>query len=339
MKAVDLRGKTGYDSTHMYEQLYSRIQQCSTIGVTSHFRPDGDAIGSTLALGLALQAMGKKVYMWNEDGVPARYAFLEGTEQILPLPEEVPADLEMLICVDTGDWKRLGDVSQRLFAEFPLIVNIDHHGTNTRYGHVQVIEPETAACAFVLFNILREWGVELTRPMADALYVGISTDTGSFQYGSTTPAVMHAAGELLAAGVDVADVNRRVYQEVPYTALLMQREVLNNMVVEADGQLAHYSMPGGRKAELGVGLEDTKDLVDVVRVLQGVRAALIFEDLEDGRIRVSLRSKDPAVNVAAIASRFGGGGHAMASGIRMRGTLEDCRAQVLAATRKELGYE
>ena len=323
----------------MYEQLYSRIQQCSTIGVTSHFRPDGDAIGSTLALGLALQAMGKKVYMWNEDGVPARYAFLEGTEQILPLPEEVPADLEMLICVDTGDWKRLGDVSQRLFAEFPLIVNIDHHGTNTRYGHVQVIEPETAACAFVLFNILREWGVALTRPMANALYVGISTDTGSFQYGSTTPAVMHAAGELLAAGVNVADVNRRVYQEVPYTALLMQREVLNNMVVEADGQLAHYSMPGGRKAELGVGLEDTKDLVDVVRVLQGVRAALIFEDLEDGRIRVSLRSKDPAVNVAAIASRFGGGGHAMASGIRMRGTLEDCRAQVLAATRKELGYE
>ena len=323
----------------MYEQLYSRIQQCSTIGVTSHFRPDGDAIGSTLALGLALQAMGKKVYMWNEDGVPARYAFLEGAEQILPLPEEVPADLEMLICVDTGDWKRLGDVSQRLFAEFPLIVNIDHHGTNTRYGHVQVIEPETAACAFVLFNILREWGVELTRPMADALYVGISTDTGSFQYGSTTPAVMHAAGELLAAGVNVAEVNRRVYQEVPYTALLMQREVLNNMVVEADGQLAHYSMPGGRKAELGVGLEDTKDLVDVVRVLQGVRAALIFEDLEDGRIRVSLRSKDPAVNVAAIASRFGGGGHAMASGIRMRGTLEDCRAQVLAATRKELGYE
>lgn len=323
----------------MYEQLYSRIQQCSTIGVTSHFRPDGDAIGSTLALGLALQSMGKKVYMWNEDGVPARYAFLEGAEQILPLPDVVPADLEMLICVDTGDWKRLGDVSQCLFAEFPLIVNIDHHGTNTRYGHVHVIEAETAACAFVLFNILREWGVELTRPIADALYVGISTDTGSFQYGSTTPAVMHAAGELLAAGVNVAEVNRLVYQEVPYTALLMQREVLNNMVVEANGQLAHYSMPGGRKAELGVGLEDTKDLVDVVRVLQGVRAALIFEDLEDGRIRVSLRSKDPAVNVAAIASRFGGGGHALASGIRMRGTLEECRTQVLAATRKELGCE
>ena len=186
--------------------------------------------------------------------------------------------------------------------------------------------------------MLKAWGVGLDKAMADALYVGISTDTGSFQYGSTTPAVMQAAGALLAAGVDVAEVNRRVYQEIPYTALLMQREVLNNMVVEADGQLAHYSMPGGRKAELGVGLEDTKDLVDVVRVLQGVRAALIFEDLDDGRIRVSLRSKDPAVNVAAIASQFGGGGHAMASGIRMRGTLEECRAQVLAATRKEMGY-
>lgn len=320
----------------MYEQLLSRIQQCGTIGVTSHFRPDGDAIGSTLGLGLALQSLGKKVYMWNEDGVPTRYSFLEGAEQILPLPEEVPADLEMLICVDTGDWKRLGDRSQQLFAGFPLIVNIDHHGTNTRYGHVHVIEPETAACAFVLFNMLKSWGVKLTKPMADALYVGINTDTGSFQYGSTTPEVMHAAGELLAAGVDVADVNRRVYQEIPYTALLMQREVLNNMVVECGGALAHYSMPAGRKAELGVGLEDTKDLVDVVRVLQGVRVAVIFEDLDDGRIRVSLRSKDPAVSVAAIAAQFGGGGHAMASGIRMRGELADCRERVLNAIRKEL---
>lgn len=320
----------------MYEQLYSRIQQCSTIAVTSHFRPDGDAIGSTLALGLALQSLGKKVYLWNEDGVPARYAFMEGAEQIQPLPEMVPADVEMLICVDTGDWKRLGDRTQQMLADFPLIVNIDHHGTNTRYGHMQVIEPETAACAYVLFNMLKAWGVKLTKPMADALYVGISTDTGSFQYGNTTPEVMHAAGVLLAAGVDVADVNRRVYQEVPYTSLLMQREVLNHMVVEAAGQLAHYSMPAGRKAELGVTLEDTKDLVDVVRVLQGVKVAVIFEDLEDGRIRISLRSKDPAISVAAIAAQFGGGGHAMASGIRMRGELETCREQVLNAIRKEL---
>ena len=277
--------------------------------------------------------------MWNEDAVPARYVFLQGAEQIAPLPEAVPADLDMLICVDTGDWKRLGDRSQKLFADFPLIVNIDHHGTNTCYGHVHVIEPETAACAYVLFNVLKAWGVQLTRPVADALYVGISTDTGSFQYGSTTPEVMHAAGELLAAGVDVADVNRRVYQEVPYSALLMQREVLNHMVVDELGMLAHYSMPAGRKAELGVGLEDTKDLVDVVRVLQGVRVAVIFEDLEDGRIRVSLRSKDPSVNVAAVAAQFGGGGHAMASGIRMVGQLEDCRERVLNAIRKELNHD
>ena len=195
----------------MYENLYSRIQQSDAIAVTSHFRPDGDAIGSTLALGLALQALGKKVYMWNEDGVPARYAFLEGAAQIVPVPETIPSDLEMLICVDTGDWKRLGDRTQKLFADFPLIVNIDHHGTNSRYGHEHVIEPETAACAFVLFNVLKSWGVKLTKAIADALYVGVSTDTGSFQYGSTTPEVMYAAGELIAAGVNVADVNRRVF--------------------------------------------------------------------------------------------------------------------------------
>lgn len=320
----------------MYSELISLIGAKQHIGIISHFRPDGDAIGSTLALGLALRAMGKDVTMWNEDGVPARYAFLAGSESVQPLPESVPAELELLICVDTGDWKRIGDRAAALFAGFPCIANIDHHGTNSCYGHVNVVEGGASACGFVLYKILRAMGAPLTRDIAAALYVAINTDTGSFQYSSTTPADMRAVAELMEQGIDIADINRRVYQEKPLTELRVTAEVIANMVVEAEGQLSHYSMTMATKERMGLSLEDTKDLVDIIRVVSGVRVSIIFEELGDGRIRMSLRSKDPAVSVADIATQFGGGGHAMAAGIRMRGELAAVREQVLSAIRAAL---
>lgn len=159
---------------------------------------------------------------------------------------------------------------------------------------MNVVEEGGPAAGFVVFKMLREWGCTITPAIAEALYVAINTDTGSFQYGCTTPEVMRAAADLIAAGADVAEINRKLYQELPLTTMLMQREVLNNMVVEEGGLVSHYSMPAGRKAQLGVSLEDTKDLVDVVRMVKGVKVAVIFEDLEDGRIRMSLRSRTAA---------------------------------------------
>lgn len=320
----------------MYEELIRLIRSKQHIGIISHFRPDGDAIGSTLALGHALLAMGKDVWLWNEDSVPARYLFLEGCERMDELPESVPAELELLICVDTGDIKRLGDRAAALFADFPCIANIDHHATNSCYGHVNVVEGGASACGFVLYKILRAMGAPITREIAAALYTAINTDTGSFQYSSTTPADMRAVAELMETGIDIADINRRIYQEKPLTELRVTAEVIADMVVEAGGQLSHYSMTTATKERMGLSLEDTKDLVDIIRVVSGVRVAIIFEELGDGRIRMSLRSKDPAFSVADIATQFGGGGHAMAAGIRMRGELCDVRERVLNAIRASL---
>ena len=317
----------------MYQEIIDAIRQNDNFAVISHFRPDGDAIGSTLAMGLLLQALGKKVQLWNSDPVPQRYAFLTGASAFRLLPPALPEEIENIICLDTGDLKRLGDEALPLFNKAKFTINIDHHHTNTRYGQLNLVVGDAAACGCIIFNLIRAAGVELTRPMADALYAAISTDTGSFQYSSTTPEVMRQVADLIEAGVDVGDINRRIYQEIPATSFITQREVLNNMIVEEDGQIAHYSMPGGKKAELGVGMEDCKDLVDIIRVMQGVRVAAIFEDLEDGRIRVSLRSKDPAIDVSAIAGMHGGGGHFMASGIRMRGPLSDAREKVLNSIR------
>ena len=168
------------------------------------------------------------------------------------------------------------------------------------------------------------------------LYVGLSTDTGSFQYGNTTAQDMRLAARLIECGVEVGDTNRRIYQEFPAGAFAVQREVLNNMVIEENGQLVHYSMPAGKCAELGVGREETKDLVDIIRVTQGARIAVIFEDVENGLIRISLRSKDPAIRVNDVAAQFGGGGHAMAAGIRVRGKLDEVRSAILDALRSVL---
>ena len=320
----------------MYKDFITTVNAHESFGIISHFRPDGDAIGSTLALGLALRAMGKQVSLWNEDGVPSRYAFLTGADTIGPLPEAGAELPQVLICVDTGDWKRLGDVAPERFRGHPLIINIDHHGTNPGYGHINIVESPSAACGCIIFKLIKALGVAMTTAMADALYTAISTDTGSFQYSSTTPEVMRQVADLLECGVDVGRLNCRLYQEIPWDTLRVNAEVLNNMVVEHQGQISHYSMPAGTKARLGVGLEATKDLVDIVRVVEGVRVSAIFEDLEDGRIRISLRSKDPAINVADIAAHFGGGGHAMAAGIRVKGEMNATKAAVLEKIKEEM---
>ena len=320
----------------MYTELCQAIEKHHNFVVISHFRPDGDAIGSTLALGLALRALGKEVQLWNADPCPARYSFLQGSELLQPVPPALPQEVDCFICVDTGDIKRVGDDGMARFNEAPYTINIDHHETNTHYADLNVVKGDYAACGCIIAELIEALGTPLTRAMAEALYAAISTDTGSFQYSNTTPHVMRTAAKLMEAGVDVGDINRRIWQESSLEVYTMQREVLCNMVLEENGALSHYSMPAGKKAELGVGMEATKDLVDYIRIWQGVKAAAIFEDMENGQVRVSLRSKDARINVAAIAAEHGGGGHAMASGIRMHGTLEDCREKVLNSIRREL---
>ncbi len=323
----------------MYAELISQIAKHQQIAVMAHFRPDGDAIGSTLALGLALQAMGKKVRFFNEDELPPRYAFLEGSEAFETLPDSLCSEISMVICVDCGAWKRLGDHAIKLLDPATcnaFLVNIDHHGSNERYGQINIVQAHQAATGCMIVELIDALGVKMSPAMAAALYVAISTDTGSFQYGSTTPEVMRTAARLIECGVNVQDVNRRLYQETALSTLMVNREVLNHMVVELDGQLSHYSLDMATKQAMNLDQDDTKDLVEIIRVIAGVKASVIFEELDCGRVRMSLRSKDPDVNVARVAELFGGGGHKMAAGIRMPDPLPICREKVLAALREEI---
>ncbi len=313
------------------EELIEAIRMSDRVAVMAHSRPDGDAVGSTLALAAVLSNLGKDVRVWNVDGVPERYNFLDGADRVVSPPERWSDNVQCLICLDSGEPKRLGDSGRHLIEAAPLSINIDHHETNTRYASLNLVDGQAAACACVLLPLLEALGARLTRSVAEALYVAISTDTGSFQYSSTTAEVMRMGARLIDAGVDVGDVNRRIYQELPLSTLSVQREVLSNMVVQDDGQVVHYMMTAECRAKLRLREQDTRDMVDIIRVLRGVKVAAIFEELDDGLIRISLRSKDPAVRVSDIALQFGGGGHSMAAGIRMRGKPDDVRTTVLHA--------
>ncbi len=322
----------------MYHRFATTINNHQHIGIISHHRPDGDAIGSTLALGLVLKALGKEVRLFNEDGLPERFAFLPQSELLEPLPEAFPAEMTLLICVDAANEKRLGDAGEAFFRAAPATINIDHHGTNSNYASLlNIVEGDAAACGCVLMQMFRALNWPISQPIATALYTAISTDTGSFQYEHpTTAEVMRMAADLIEMGVDVATVCRELYQEESPEAIVVKRDVYNHMRYEAGGAVSHYALAAAHRAELNVGYEATKDLVDIVRGIRGVKVAAIFEEVDGGRVRVSLRSKDRRVNVSDIARKFEGGGHPMAAGIRVRGELAEVRRAVLEEIVKAL---
>lgn len=315
-----------------FDAILDVFRTRDNFALIAHFRPDGDAIGSTVALGLALRSLGKKVRLYNEDPVPERYRFLEGSAEIVPTPSR-PIDAEVAVSLDNGAWKRLGERSMQALAGVPLLINIDHHGTNERFGTLNCVMPGEAATACILYKMIAALGAPFSPAVSRALYAGISTDTGSFQYEKTTPEVMRMAADLIEHGVNVMEINRLLYQEVSYKSLLVAREVLCGMRLEENGEVCSYVLDCATKQRLGTEADDTADLVDVIRVIRGVRVAAVFEELEDGRVRVSLRSKDPAIDVSKIAGQFGGGGHPLASGIRMQGPLSEASERVLAAIR------
>ena len=319
-----------------FAPLADLIRSHGSFAVIAHVHPDGDAIGSTLALGEALKQMGKKVVMMNEDGVPSNLAFMPGVENIIPTPDE-PVDVEVAISVDNGALKRLGERSLEALAGVKVWANIDHHRTNELFGDVQCVLPDECATGAVLYYFFKYLGVPVTPVMRDALYVAVSTDTGSFQYQMTTAAVMELAADLIRMGVDVQDINRQLYQEKPWVKMQLMREALNGMKLTPDGRICTFCLTNEAKARIGSRPEDTEGLIDLLRSVQGVWLAAYLEETEDDpRIRISLRSKTPEISVAELASRFGGGGHSMAAGVRIRGPIEEVRLTILKAMREEV---
>ena len=303
------------------------LREHNKFAVLSHVRPDGDALGSTLALALSLKGLGKEVRAWNEEGMLEKYNFLAQAELLTQPPSE-PEDFDVVVALDTAVQNRLGTTTSAV-RHAKLWINIDHHPSNPRYGDLVYIDPTAPATGQILFEFLTNQNFPITPEIAENLYAAISTDTGSFQYPNTTARTFEIAAELVRCGVEVGRISQLLYENFPRRRIELLRELLGTMQFGCDGKLAWFSLSQAAALALGVIPEDNEGLIDHLRATRGVIVAIFFEELPDGKVRVSMRSKNEAVDVCAICTQFGGGGHVLAAGARVRGTLPEVEKKIV----------
>ncbi|MEY2481651.1 MAG: bifunctional oligoribonuclease and phosphatase NrnA [Verrucomicrobiota bacterium] len=316
-------------SNATFDEIGSVLRTHQQFAVLSHVRPDGDALGSQLGLALSLSKLGKKVVVRNEDGLLEKYSFLPGGE-FLQTPWGEPQDFDVAIALDTATQTRLG-TSAELVRSAKTWINIDHHPSNPGYGDLVYIDSTAPATGQILFELITSQGLPMDVAIAENLFVAISTDTGSFQYPNTTARTFEIGAELLRCGVDVGRVSQLLYENYPRRRTELLRELLGTMRFEAGGKIASFSLSLRVAADLNVRPEDNEGLIDHLRAIQGVIVAVFFEELLDGKVRVSMRSKREEVDVSAICQKFGGGGHKLAAGTRVRGTLAEVEQKILEA--------
>jgi phosphoesterase RecJ-like protein len=318
-------------SAAKFEQIGQALREGGRFAVLSHVRPDGDALGSQLALGLSLKRLGKDVRIWNEEGMLEKYSFLPSAN-LLTKPPADPEDVDVAIALDTAIQNRLGTALPAVRSA-KVWINIDHHPSNPGYGDLVYINPKAPATGQILFELIRSEKLPIDAAIAENLYVAISTDTGSFQYPNTTARTFEMAAELVRAGVDVGRVSQLTYENYPRRRAELLRDLLGTMRFEANDRVASFSLSLATAKKLGVLPEDNEGLIDHLRAIHGVIVAVFFEELADGKVRVSMRSKREKVNVCAICEKFGGGGHVLAAGARLPGTLAEVEKKILEEVR------
>lgn len=305
--------------------------------ITTHVQPDGDGIGSEVALAHWLLGQGKTVHILNPHPAPRRFEFLE---QDVPAPgfepgsaERLLADADLLAVLDISVPSRLGPLEPLVRAYAGEVVVIDHHLGATGFPGVDCRDTTAAATGQLLYDLLAEWGAEITREMATALYAAISYDTGGFRYSNTTARTHRIAAELMERGADTHEINQRAFESVSPTRARLLSRVFGDFHLEAGGRLAWIALSSDLMEEAGAEAEDVEGVVESLRSLEHVEMAILFKEIEKGATKVSLRSSGD-VDVARLAGLFGGGGHKNAAGAFLRKSMGSVVEDVLAAARE-----
>ena len=315
-------------SNTTFEEIGQVLRGNQCFAILSHVRPDGDALGSQLALALSLQQLGKDVRIWNEDGMLEKYSFLPRAE-LLTKPPSTAIDVDVAVALDTAIQNRLGTTLAAV-GSAKIWINIDHHRSNPGYGDLVIIDSSAPATGEIIFRLIKSQDLPFNHDIAENLFAAISTDTGSFQYPKTSARTFEIAAELVrVGGLDVGQISQQLYENYPRRRLELLRDLLRTMRFGEDGRVASFSLSLKTAAALAVLPEDNEGLIDHLRAIRGVIVAVFFEELAGGKVRVSMRSKDEAVDVCAICQKFGGGGHTLAAGARIRGSLAEVEEKVL----------
>ena len=305
--------------------------------ISSHARPDGDSIGSQLAMAYALQALGKHVDIVNKDAAPQPLMAFPGVPTIR-VAERAEGDYDAAIVLECSELARTG--VQGLDRYF--LINIDHHPGNAQFGDLNWFNGDAAACAEMVFDVIAALGVPLSTAIATHVYVGILTDTGSFHYSSISPRTFDICRQLVEAGVDPPKVARSIFDSNSLGRLKLFGAVLSSIELEDGGRLAVVRVDRAMAASAGGSYEDTEGLINLPLTVREIQAVVFFKEMDAHEFRVSMRSKGN-IDVCAVAKRFGGGGHKNASGCTVRGEYADVRARVareiVSAIQRGLGGE
>ena len=314
-------------------QIINAARAGKSFALCGHMRPDGDSIGSQLALAFALKNLGKKVTVFNHDAMPEKLAFLD-PRKILRGPRR-PSHFDCVIVTDCASFERLGSICETV-ARRGLLINIDHHGSNSRYGDLNWVDSNSASSGEMVFRLMKQANWPITPQIADCLFTAISTDTGSFQYATTRPSTYMIAAELVKRGANLSRICEEVYQSYPLSRVKLLRHMYNSFKIIENNQIAYFWIRQADYKKTGAVPDESEGLIDHIRDIQGVKIACLFEEIEPELTRVSLRSKLPELDVSTIAVSFGGGGHLSAAGARIPGKQMTIQRQVLAAVKKSL---
>jgi phosphoesterase RecJ-like protein len=314
--------------------IIAKLNQCTSVLISVHKNPDGDALGSQLALMLALEKMGKAVTVHNLDPVPEVYRFLPQSARI-GVGKPVTGRFDAYVVLDS-DPPRTGLFDDAVPAD--TLINIDHHVTNPSVWPLTWLDPAASATGEMVYRLIRSMNVPLDRDIALCLYTAIFTDTGSFRYTNTTPESMRIAASLLEAGADPWLVTENVYESFSFRRVKLLGSVLDGMERSADGRIGWVVVTDELYRRTGTSAEDTDNFVNYVRSVKGVEVAVLFRQTAEAQYKISLRSKG-RIDLSGLAQSFGGGGHKNASGGVLDGSLAEVRAKVISEVEKAIATQ
>ncbi len=301
--------------------------------VAAHIHLEGDALGSELALASLLRRLGKKVFVVSQDTPPAEYRFMPGVNAIRHRLDRL--DYDVAILVDCSDTSRIGKIAKGLKKD-RLLVNIDHHISNTNFGDVNWVKPTASSASEMIYELFKALSIKINKQEAILLYTGISTDTGSFKYSTTSSFTHAAASELLKHGLDVYGIYRALHESMDYKTVKAFGRIIETLKTDRTGKIAWLEVRSnaiGKDAVLG---DMTDDLIHFARCIKGVEVALLFKEIARNReVRINLRSRGK-VDVNKLACVFGGGGHKMASGCTVRGRFKEVVERVISEAQKRI---
>ncbi|MDN5346691.1 MAG: bifunctional oligoribonuclease and phosphatase NrnA [Clostridia bacterium] len=309
------------------QEIATELKKAKDILIGSHLNPDGDCIGSTLGLTLALRQHGCRAIPLNADPLPEMYGFLPGSQAICR-PQDLEEVPPILVAVDCTDLDRIAEGFVQWQDKFRLIINIDHHASNSFFGHLNLVDSQAAATGELVYYLLQAMDIAISPDVATCLYTALVTDTGSFQYENTGPRTHRLAASLLEAGANLGLIREHLWESKPLSGIQLLGQVLPTLTLAFSGKVAYIYVKETTLAALQANGEHIEGLVNYPRSISGVEVALLFREMKPEVIKVSLRSKK-YVDVNLIAQRFGGGGHHRAAGCTLKAPLAEAISQVL----------